>query len=159
LNQVTFALTLVSVVPLVALGFWLTVRSRRRKQEGLMPMPAEPEANAQDGLSCYYLATTFGDNPLERVWAHRLGGRGNASVIVNSGIDIFRVGEPDIRIQPESFLELRGASATIDRGVEPGGITNLHWRLGETEVITSLRFVNPNTRTEFEKAVGAAIVR
>jgi hypothetical protein len=159
LNQVTFALLLVSVVPLIAGGFWLTVRSRRAKQEAVIPKPAEPAAGAPEGLRCYYLATTFRDNPLERVWAHRLGGRGNADVSVGTAIDIVRVGEPGIKILPESLIELSAASATIDRGVERGGITNLHWKLGETEVITSLRFVDPNTRAEFEKAVGAVIVR
>jgi hypothetical protein len=159
LNEVIFSLLLVSVVPLAALGFWLAVRSRRRSQEALVAEPEQPPARSVEGFSCYYLATTFRENPLERVWAHRLGGRGNAVAVVTESIDIYRVGEPDIRIRPENVLELSAASATIDRGVEPGGLTNLHWRLGDTAVITSLRFVNPNTRIAFEEAVGAAIVK
>lgn len=159
MNEVIFALLFVSVVPLTALGFWLAVRSRRQSQEAFLTQPEQPPARTVDGFSCYYLATTFRENPLERVWAHRLGGRGNASVVVSENIDIYRVGEPDIRIRPENVIELSAASATIDRGVEQGGLTNLHWRLGETAVITSFRFVNPNTRRAFEEAVGAAIVR
>lgn len=158
MSQVTFALLLVSIVPLSAIGFWLAVISRRRRQELAIEPPAQPD-RAVAGLDCYYLATTLRQSPLERVWAHRLGGRGRAQVSVGVAIDIFRVGEPDIRIPTDSVIELSAASATIDRGVEPGGLTSLHWRLGDTEVITSLRFVNPNTRAEFEQAVGVAIDR
>jgi hypothetical protein len=162
LNQVTFALLLVSIVPLSALGFWLTVRARRKKQEAVVAKPAGPATidrakTAPPALDCYYLATTFRDNPLERVWAHRLGGRGKASVAVGESIEIWRVGEPGIRIEKSQLIQLEAASATIDRGVEAGGITNLHWNLGDTEVITSLRFVSRTNRDEFEKAVGVLI--
>jgi hypothetical protein len=163
LNQVTFALLLVSIVPLAALGFWLTVRARRKKQELVIAQPPAP-SRSQPGpalttpaLESYYLATTFRDNPLERVWAHRLGGRGKAWVAVGEAVEIWRVGEPGIRIEKADLLQLEAASATIDRGVEAGGITNLHWNLGQTEVITSLRFVSRVNRDEFEKAVGVLI--
>lgn len=159
MNQVVFALLLITPVPLTALGFWLTIRARTAKQQQLLPAPERPESNHSDetAVECQYLATTFADNPLERVWAYRLGGRGLATAFVGGDVVIQRRGEPDLLIARRKLVAVESASATIDRGVERGGLTNIHWMLGDTELITSLRIVSIAQRREFEQKIGALI--
>lgn len=160
MNQVAFALGMVAVVPIIALGFWLTVRSRRRAQEAQLAEPKRPAAKppaTAAGDPVYYLATTFADRPLERIWAYRLGGRGNARVVVEEAIEIHRVGEPGLVIDFDRVTGLKRASATIDRGVERDGLTTINWMLGDQEVSTVLRFVSQQNRSNFEAMIGAKI--
>ena len=159
MNQVVFALSIVAVVPLIAVGFWLTVRARRKRQESQLIEPERPSASraATPGEPVYYLATTYADRPLERIWAHRLGGRGNATMNIADAIELHRTGEPGLIIRFDQITGFGRASATIDRGVERDGLTTLNWMLGEQEVSTVLRFVSQESRANFEATIGAKI--
>ena len=159
MNQVVFALSIVAVVPLIALGFWLTVRARRNLQESELSEPERPTADsaAAPGEPVYYLATTYADRPLERIWAYRLGGRGNATLVIADALELRRTGEPGLVIRFSQITGFGRASATIDRGVERDGLTTLNWMLGEQEVSTVLRFVSQEFRANFEATIGAKI--
>jgi hypothetical protein len=159
-NQVVFALSIVAVVPLIAIGFWLTVKARRKRQELQLVEPERPSTSGVEagrGEPVYYLATTYADRPLERIWAYRLGGRGNATLIIGDAIELHRTGEPGLLIQYGQVTGFGRASATIDRGVERDGLTTLNWMLGEQEVSTVLRFVSQESRANFEATIGAKI--
>ena len=159
MNQVVFALSIVTLVPLIAVGFWLTVRARRKRQESQLTEPERPSTGSAvaPGEAVYYLATTYADRPLERIWAYRLGGRGNATLSIGDAIELRRTGEPGLVIRFGQITGYGRASATIDRGVERDGLTTLNWMLGEQEVSTVLRFVSQESRANFEATIGAKI--
>ena len=160
MNQTVFALSIVAIVPLIAVGFWLTVRSRRKRQESQLTEPERPIATdsaAAAGEPVYYLATTYADRPLERIWAYRLGGRGNATLVIADAIELHRTGEPGLAIRFDQITGFGRASATIDRGVERDGLTTLNWMLGDQEISTVLRFVSQDSRANFEATIGAKI--
>jgi hypothetical protein len=52
----------------------------------------------------------------------------------------------------ESLLTVERASATIDRGVERGGLIQIRWWLGTQELITSLR-ITANQEENFSRLV------
>jgi hypothetical protein len=102
----------------------------------------------------FYASTVFGDSQLNRVWAHGLGGRGKAKIFVDAaGVSLERIGEPSILIPAQDLLALGRVSATIDKGVEKNGLLALTWRLGDTELVTNLRVVNPKNRNQIESAI------
>ena len=148
-----------SAIALVALVVWLVWLSNRRlraRQEALLPAPAL--GNADTGTAGFYVATVFADKPLDRVWAHGLGGRGRAVIQVSApGVVIDRSGEQGILIPRRELIAVGRASATIDKGVEKDGLIQLLWRLGDAEVITSLRIVDPAKRAALQAELDSAM--
>lgn len=143
---------LVSLVFLIAGYIFLRVRKRRSIQESTLVKPLD----AKDGdviFACMYVATVFAARPLERVWAFGLGLRGKAEIRSSSeGISICRHGETSFMVPFESLLTVERASATIDRGVERGGLIQIRWWLGTQELITSLR-ITTNQEENFSRLV------
>lgn len=134
--------SLIVLVFVIALAIFRSVRRRRIQQERLLPSIENKELTKQL-FSCLYVATVFADRPLERVWAHGLGGRGRATVgLSGSYLVISRIGERSIAIPIGSIHLLSRGGATIDRGVEKGGLVQIHWNLGETGLLTSLRIIS-----------------
>jgi hypothetical protein len=138
----TVGAILILLVALIALRIFYSVRKRRLTQEAFLPRPASAEISYElfRGL---YVATVFSDKPLDRVWAHGLGGRGKAQVGTNGKqLVVTRTGEESIAIPFENLLNVLRGGATIDRGVERGGLIQVLWRLGGTELITSFRVIS-----------------
>ena len=133
---------LILIVFVIAFAIFRSVRRLRLQQERLLPSIESKELTTQL-FSCLYVATVFADRPLERVWAHGLGGRGRATIgLAGSYLVIERIGERSIAIPISSIQRLSRGGATIDRGVEKGGLVQILWNLGETDLLTSLRIIS-----------------
>jgi hypothetical protein len=144
------------VLGLVAFWSWVT---KMRAQEKSIVAPEFLNGPAS-GQKAFYVATTFSGRPLERVLAHGLAHRGNATVLVSKrGLSIFRTGEPSFLVPAENLLSFAKNSTVIDRAVEKDGLISIRWNLGGTEIETHLRFVGASARdtivSELNVLVGA----
>lgn len=139
-------LLMISLVPLFGFLAFRATRNQRRNQElriGRTPYPVPSLSTDSIARQAFYVATTFEDEPLKRIWAYGLGARGRAEVSArNDGVLVERVGESDLFIPSSSIRVIGTNAATIDRATEAGGLVQIVWRLGEANLITSLRFVN-----------------
>ena len=71
-----------------------------------MPAPSAPQS-FESLFDCFYVATVFANNPLDRVWAHGLGPRGKAMIGQSiSELVISRVGEKSFVIPFDSIEHL-----------------------------------------------------
>jgi hypothetical protein len=144
------------MVFVIAWRVYKSVQRRKQEQQLLLPAPLASAGGLELG-DVFYASTVFADSPLSRVWAHRLGGRGNAKLFVSdTGVSIERVGEPSLLIPRADLIALTRASATIDKGVERDGLMVLVWKLGDEKVMTNLRVVSAQKRKEFEAAIEKA---
>jgi hypothetical protein len=143
-------------------GMGVSWRRRKRDQQGLRVPPASAgqgeERLAVHGL---HLATTFAGRPLERVVAAGLGFRFRARLVVTDrGLRIER-GDGDPLFLPAERLAGAGtATWTLDRAVEPGGLTVLGFTLdspdGPVAVESSFR-IDPEPRARLISAVQAVL--
>lgn len=154
---------------LVVLGLlWLGWRAKGRAQSAVpAPMPldeaafGEPEAAWSD---VHYVATTPHDAPLERIVVHGLAFRGRCRIeLGRSGLAVRLAGREPFLIPLSAIASIERGTATIDRAVEPGGLTVVRWNLaehvaGETLVDTSFRIVDPAARADFAARVERRIV-
>jgi hypothetical protein len=144
---------MVALVFLIAWRVYKSVQRRKQEQQLLLPEPQASAGGVELG-DVFYASTVFASNPLSRVWAHRLGGRGKAKLFVSpEGVSIERVGEPSFLIPKNQLLGLTRASATIDKGVERDGLMVLLWRLGDQELMTNFRIASAARRQEIESAI------
>lgn len=152
----TIGFLMISLVVVIAVFIWISVRKRRNKQESLIAVPVEPTAPGD--MSTFYVSTVFESAPLDRIWAHGFAMRGNAQLGVDAnGISVHRTGERSFLIPTASIAALEKATATIDKGVERDGLCAIRWSLDETGVVTNFRFSNPTIRKEFEQKVSQLI--
>ncbi len=154
---VAVTITLLVLVAALA-GMLVSWRLRGRRQRGLALPPAPAAEGAvraeADGL---YLATTFAGRPLDRVSVHGLGFRARAHVTVtDAGVRIDRDGAAPLDLPAASVTGAGTATWTIDRTVEPGGLTVLAWSLdaadGAVPVESSFR-IDPLPRAALVAAV------
>lgn len=132
---------LVLLVFVIAFRILRSNRALRSDQELRIPAPQDSKGGVEIG-EALYVSTVFSSAPLERVWAHGMGVRGKSRVFASGdGLSIERKGERDIFIPSTSARGITREGATIDKGVEPGGLIAIHWMLGDTEVSTNLRVV------------------
>jgi hypothetical protein len=147
---------MISLVAVVALVIWISVRKRRAAQEMLIAEPLQ--ATQQGEYPALYVSTVFDSAPLERVWGHGFAMRGQARLAVDaSGISVSRLGERGFLVPTKTITGIDATSATLDKGVEKDGLTVIRWSLGETQVATHFRFTNPAVRKEFEHKVSQLI--
>lgn len=145
----TIGFLMLSLVAVVALLIWMSVRRRRTKQEAQLTAPLA--ATTEGEYESFYVATVFDSAPLDRVWAHGLAMRGKAKLAVDrAGVSVNRTGERGFLIPTQAILSLDSASATIDKGVEKNGLLVIRWSLGDTNVASHFRFTSPRIRKEFE---------
>ncbi|MCU1473717.1 hypothetical protein [Amnibacterium sp.] len=151
---------LVLVAALVGMAVSWRRRGSGQRNLALPTVPVDPGAEriAVDGL---YLATTFAGRPLERVAAHGLGFRARARVAVtDAGVRIDRDGAEPLLLPAASVTGAGTATWTLDRGVEPGGLTVLAWELdgdgGPVPVESSFR-IDPLPRDRLIAAVGTLV--
>ena len=152
----TIGFLMLSLVAVVVLVIWLSVRKRRAAQEKLITAPLD--VTKPGDHETFYVSTVFEASPLDRVWAHGFAMRGRASLAVDSsGISVNRRGERGFLVPAKTITAIETASATIDKGVERDGLIVIRWSIGETKVATHFRFTNPEVRTEFEHKVSQLI--
>ena len=141
---------LILLVLIIALNIYWSVSRKRKQQEARLPEPLTQQS-FESLFDCFYVATVFADNPLERIWAHGLGPRGKAVIgRFESELVIDRVGENSFAIPIQSIEHLGRGGATIDRGVEKSGLVQIEWKLGNTSLLTSLR-ITSNQEKNFSK--------
>ncbi len=146
----------VGLVAVVVLLVYLSNRSVRRAQEQVIPKPAE-SLSTEHAHPAYYVSTVFAEKALTRVWAHGLGGRGKAFLAISpAGVSISRLGEVGFLIPTKDLTGLARASATIDKAVERDGLLVLLWNLGEDQLATHLRIVDPAKRKAIESLITEA---
>lgn len=145
------AVAMLALVPSFAAIAWSAVRRERNRQ--LIELPEAPKRPADIDLDyhasgVFYVSTTFADSPLRRVWAHGLGSRGRAHVVLGEdALSIFRQGEVGLEI-PWERLKVSTERATIDRGTERDGLLVMEWELCGRPVTTSLRFVSADLQRQ-----------
>ena len=138
------ALALFLFLALLALVAW---RRRIAVQKLVLTMPVAIDSS-MFGQSCFYVATTFSDRPLERVIAHGLAHRGHARLAVTAkGLEVSRTGELSFLIPRADLLEVSLGSAVIDRAVEKEGLVVIKWKLGTVELQSHFRFVDSELRS------------
>jgi len=153
----TAAIVLAICVGLVMLAFsaW---RRRLTEQAIRFGAPAESfaEASTEEILAsapAQYVATTFRDEPLNRVTAYGLGFRGRAQVNVSAaGVTIARKGERNLALANIQISDATFEQATIDRVVEKNGLLAINWRQDSTDLTTFLRFNNAIDRNRILQA-------
>jgi hypothetical protein len=125
------AVTIVLVaVALALVGMLAGWRHRTRRQSGLVPPPGAVTGEPLLTVRGLLLATTFAGRPLDRVVAAGLGHRTPASVAVHSdGVRIDRDGADPLELPAAALTGAGTATWTVDRSVEPGGLTVLGWTL------------------------------
>lgn len=143
---------LIAIVLALAVLVGFSYRNKRIRESNELDMP-EQAINCQ-GSECLYVSTVYADNPLRRLLAHGLGPRGKANVSVDKpGISVCRQGERSFLIPRASVVGVEKTTATIDRAVEPGGLTSISWVHDSKELITNIRFQSKQEREMFEKEV------
>lgn len=153
LTQLTGALLVaVAALAYLALRAW---RNQSLEQARLLgELSATLEHDNPIGLVGAYVATTFHDQPLNRIKALGLGMRGKASVEVSgSGISIWRVGETTIHLPADAIFAVDQATAVIDRAVESGGLVRTSWVLNGQKLDSYIRFSNKSDQDLFFKEV------
>lgn len=153
----------VLLVIVIALGVLLLVllpvgwRARTRRQRDILaPVPTPRDRGEAIGdFTGKYVATTRSGDPLDRITVHGLGFRSDVTVEVTSGgLLLGRPGESDIWIPRADLRDIRRATWTIDRVVEPDGLHLVEWKLGPDIVDSYLRIAEP---ARFDTALSSLI--
>ena len=153
-NNAISAILVVALIVLalgaMALGWW----ARTKRQSGYAHLVEAPADLGEvfgtfEGL---YLATTPADAPLDRIVVNGLGFRERTTLQFTEAGIVFM---GDRYLPPTSITGIGRASWTIDRGVEPNGLSVVNWMLGETYVDSYFRLDDPEgfitVGTEFMK--------
>ena len=155
-NNTISAILVITLIVLalgsMSLGWW----ARKKRQSGyahLVEAPADlgETFGVFEGL---YLATTPADAPLERLIVNGLGFRERTALKFTDAGIVFM---DDRYLPTASITGIGRASWTIDRGVEPNGLSVVNWILGEDSVDSYFRLDDPEgfitVGTEFMKKV------
>lgn len=133
-----FLLACVAVFFVMRAG-WKNRAKRQAHVASPRPVPAdlgEPLVT----VDLLYVATADAVNRLDRIVAHGLGFRARAEVTVHGGGVVMDIaGSRPFFIPTHDLREIGRATWTIDRVVEPDGLVQLGWRLGDLDVDTFLR--------------------
>ncbi len=132
-------------------------RRRITKQATFLEGPKYVEGN-EDGFKTFYVATTFGNRPLERVVAHGFAHRGLAYLSLSKdNLVVSRVGEMSFAVPISAISSVSTNSSVIDRAVEKNGLLTISWRLGGEVVDSHFRFVNAEHREAIVRELQALV--
>jgi len=145
---------LLVVFVLLMLGSW---RRRKAAQAGIaVPLPVPAQYTELGRAGALYLSTTPDGEPLNRIAVRGLGFRARFDVIVAAeGIVLPIPGETPVFIPAADVREITTASWTIDRGIEPHGLTVIRWTLGDTRLDSYFRFDEPTDFTSVATPLAA----
>lgn len=147
---------LVAIVGLMVLGW----QRRRRRQSGLGGLALIPDqvSAARLVVDGWYVATTYANQPLERIAVRGLGFRSRATVAVHpEGIVLDRRGSEPAHIPTADLRSSGRATWAIDRVVERDGLVVIGWMLGSTPVDSYFRLPNPTDAAQLVSAVTALL--
>jgi hypothetical protein len=125
---------------LLAIRAWKKRESRQSSlfEAPMVNLPASGELRAQ--ADCFYVATTFSNNFLERVAGHGLGARGFSTIqVFSEGLLVKRVGERDLAISRRDLVSVMFSQVAIDKAVEKDGLLVVSWLSGGVALSTHLR--------------------
>ena len=122
----------------MALSWW----ARKKRQSGYAQLEAPPtELGAELGeFAGLYLATTPAGEPLERIAVRGLGFRARTTLRLTEAGLVF-IGDRFIPVA--SIVDVGRATWTIDRGVEPDGLSVVSWTLGDAVLDSYFRLDDP----------------
>jgi hypothetical protein len=134
------------IVVLLLLMAWSWQRRKRRQVAYAVELPVPADTGAElaraEGL---YLATTPAESRLDRVAVAGLGFRARLEVVVTeTGVVLPIPGGADVFIAASAITAVGTASWTIDRGIEPAGLTVVHWAIDAKPVESYFRFDEPD---------------
>jgi hypothetical protein len=139
---------LAALLGLMAIG-WRARKVRQRDVSAPLAVPTDVGSTLTISTG-KYVATTVSGDPLNRIAVHGLGFRGAATVVVaSSGLVVTITGRDDFWIPASDVRDIRRATWTIDRVVEPDGLTLIEWMLGAQSVGSYFRLDDP---AAFEQA-------
>ncbi|HTZ43521.1 MAG TPA: transporter [Jatrophihabitans sp.] len=128
---------------LVLAAMRLGWRNRERRQATLPPLPDPPTELGGDlapALTGLYVGSTPATRWQDRIVAHRLGERADATArLAEAGALIERQGSPAIFIPREQLLDIRLEPALAGKVVGAGGLLVLRWRHGDELLDTGVR--------------------
>lgn len=156
------AVAIVVMVVLLALLGMLAGWRRRGRVQAELELPTGAVAGSPRlAVRGQYLGTTFAGRPLERVVAGGLAHRARAEITVtDSGVEVARDGAPPLALPAAALTGAGSATWTIDRAVEPGGLTVLGWSLrrdGEPVPVESAFRLDGGDRDALVDAVRALV--
>lgn len=144
------------VIVAALLGMLIGWRARQRRQAGI-PAPDTVPVDVgaiRTTVSGLYVATTRAGEPLERIAVRGLGYRSRmVAVVADRGVTLELTGAEPAFIPATSLRSAGRATWAIDKGVEPGGLVVLGWRLGELDVDSYFR-IDGEAQTFIEAAMG-----
>jgi hypothetical protein len=153
-------------VGIIALAFFslfvgiafISWRRRIANQARVLQVPKYVDGD-DTGLKCFYVATTFGNRPLDRIVAHGLAHRGVAYLgLSEESLIVSRVGEKSFEVPLSAIKSVSSNSSVIDRAVETNGLLSISWALGQELIDSHFRFVNTEHREalvrQLNKSVG-----
>lgn len=139
----TLLAAIVLVFLLLLLGLMVLGWQRRKRRQADIAAPQSAPDSLGTMLGSFvgkYVATTSAGDPLDRIAVHGLGFRGSVVLTVSdAGLLLERSGSRPLWIPRADLKDIRRATWTIDRVVEPDGMHLLEWSLGDTLVDTYLR--------------------
>lgn len=142
MDKVLPAIVIVVVVVVILSLMVLSWRRRGRSQAHL-PAPTVVPADIGTAIGTFeglYLATTPNNDRLNRITVHGLGYRERGNIVVATDGFVL-LGDKFIPVA--SVTGVSRASWTIDRGVEPNGLSVVSWTLGETALDSYFRLDDP----------------
>jgi hypothetical protein len=122
----------------MALSWW----ARKKRQAGYAELATVPTELGEllGEFAGLYLASTPVGEPLNRIAVRGLGFRARTTIEVFTAGLVF-IGD---RFVPAATIDGIGrASYTIDRGVEPDGLTVVSWSLGDAHIDSYFRLDDP----------------
>ncbi|MBD8058777.1 hypothetical protein IC607_07335 [Cellulomonas sp. JH27-2] len=123
---------LLAIVALVYVGMRAGWKRRARTTGALVPTlptaPADPGAVRLGPVDATYVSTTTAGDWLDRVVAHDLGVRSQASVTVHdAGVSIARTGAADVFVPAGSLTDTSTAPGMAGKFVGKDGLVVLTW--------------------------------
>ena len=146
------------VVALTAMFFAWRARSARA---ATFVMPANEPGEPSLIVDVFYVATTLGENHLERVALPGLAYRGYGAVAVSASTIALTLKSADRLVIPLGNVTSVGVTTTvIDKVVEKDGMVSIRWKAstvtGETtELATHIRLPRAADRVELLAALGS----
>lgn len=131
----TLALIIAAVV-LIGVGW-----KNRLRRQGEVPAPYEnfedTETHRFEGM---YVATTRGEDWLDRIAVHRLGIRTNAELVIGEhGVHFMRSGAPDVHVPYTALNRVGRAAGMAGKFVEKDGLLVVGWAKDGFEFDTGFR--------------------
>ncbi len=115
--------------------------------------PTPPSGLAADPIPGLYISTVRSGDWLDRVVAHGLGVRSEATATIGDGVWWQRSGAPDVFVPAADVVAARADRGQAGKfGVEAASVVVVTWRLGDELLDTAFR---PRRRDDVDELVAA----